>query len=83
MMGTGAPPVTTNLRATKEFDHEGEGEHQPVCGALVGVGVGLGQLHLYKVKSVLANISRHFLDRNGTLTNCIEGLWIVVVLEIC
>ena len=85
MMGTGAPPVTTNLRATKELyqEGEGEGEHQPVCGALVGVWVGLGQLHLYKVKSVLANISRHFLDRNGTLTDCIEGLWIVVVLEIC
>ena len=49
----------------------------------MSVRVRLGQLHLYKVQSVLANFSRHFLDRNGTLTNCIEGLWIVVVLEIC
>ena len=44
--------------------------------------IRLGQLHLHEVKSVLANIRGHFLNGNGTLADCIEGLWIVVVFKI-
>ena len=48
----------------------------------MSLGVRLGQLHLNKVKSVLTHICGHFLNGNGTLPDCIEGLWIVVVFKI-
>ena len=44
--------------------------------------VWLGQLHLHKVQPVLTHVRGHLLDGDGTLADGVEGLRVVVVLEV-
>ena len=46
------------------------------------VRVWLGQLHLLEVQPVLADVRGDLLDGDGALTDRVEGLWVVVVLEV-
>lgn len=57
-------------------------DHKPVAGALVGVGVRLGQLHLHEVQPVLTHVSGHLLNGDGALADGVEGLRVVVVHEV-
>ena len=55
---------------------------RPIRGALMCVRVWLGQLHLHKVQPVLADVRGHLLYGDGALPDGVEGLRVVVVLEV-
>ena len=44
--------------------------------------VGLGELHFHKVQPVLADVRGHLLYGDGALPDGVEGLRVVVVLEV-
>ena len=74
--------MVTSVAATHNGHRSSPRDHKPVTGALVSVRVRLGQLHLHEVQSVLTHVSGHLLDGDGALADGVEGLRVVLVLEV-